>query len=243
MLNRFSQHLLRFLFSGILSSSAVISHAGMLDTGFVAVYEVQHKQIYLGDATRTLKQNKEGQWQYHTETETKGLASLLIKDVINETTTFKRQTGNIIPLVYEYRQHGGKREKHFLLEFNWDKLELVNSYKKETFPIKPGTQDLLSFQLQLMQDLQSGKRSISYTIADRKRIEAYKLTNKGKTEIETPMKTFQAIQLVSDVIRNKAQFKIWCVPELQYLPVRVLKIDDDGDESEFSLRSIRFLKR
>jgi hypothetical protein len=90
-----------------------------------------------------------------------------------------------------------------------------------------------------MKDLQSEKNSVSYVIADKKRIDTYHLKQTQAEDIETPIRTFSTVKLVSNKIRNKMQFIFWCAPELQYLPVKVLKIDKKGTESVLLLKSIK----
>ena len=89
-----------------------------------------------------------------------------------------------------------------------------------------------------MYDLQAGKKTVSYVIADKKRVDTYSLNFEKTEDVETPMRTFSAIKLVSNKIRDKMQFIIWCAPKLNYLPIKVMKIEEDGDESVLSLKSI-----
>jgi hypothetical protein len=90
-----------------------------------------------------------------------------------------------------------------------------------------------------MLDMQAGKKQVTYTIADKKRVDDYHLQRTGTDTIETPMKTFTSTKLVSNKIRDKMQFIIWCAPELGYLPVKVMKIEEDGDESVMLIKSLK----
>ncbi|VAW95907.1 hypothetical protein MNBD_GAMMA21-1578 [hydrothermal vent metagenome] len=143
-------------------------------------------------------------------------------------------------MAYRYHQYGGKKEKKHTLIFDWDKGQISNDYLNKPFPLKAGTQDLLSFQIQLMHDLQMNKKSISYIIADKKRVESYSLQYIKESTIETPFKTLDTLELISNKIRNKTQFKIWSAPELNYLPVQIVKTDDSGDTTKLSLKAISF---
>lgn len=216
---------------------AGLLQANLLQTGFNAVYEVQHQQIYLGDAQRHFTRQGNSHWRYTSVTRAEGLAKLFIKDTITESTTLLRQKNTLLPVDYDYLQAGGDHKKHYHLHFDWQKKQLINSAQPEPQPIETGVQDLLSFQLQIMLDLQAGKNDPSYVIADNKRIASYTLMNKGKTKITTPLKTFTAVKLESNRTANGARFYIWCAPELQYLPVKISKVDEDGDQTDFTLKS------
>jgi len=225
---------------GLLSLIVTVSHAGILNTGFTATYEVTYNSIGLGDAVRSFKLSEKGSWEYRSDTKANGLVRMFVKDVINEVSQIEKTINGYRPLSYRYHQHGGKKEKKHSLIFDWDKNEIDNDYSNKKYPLETGTQDLLSFQLQLMHDLQKNKQTITYIIADKKRVDSYTLKKVKNTQIETPFKTLDTIELISNKIRNKTQFTIWCAPELNYLPVRILKTDDDGDTTEFNLKAITF---
>jgi len=216
------------------------AHASLLDSGFTATYEVTHNEIYLGDAVRTFQAQKDGSWIYSSDTKAKGFISVFVKDEVNEKSVIRLRANGYAPSSYQYHQHGGKKEKRHTLIFDWEKQQLNNNYTHKTYPLKPGTHDLLSFQIQLMRDLQNNKQTLEYIIADKKRIETYTLTIVKESTVETPFKTMKAIELISNKIRDKIQIKIWCAPELNYLPIRVLTINDKGDEIELKLKGMSF---
>jgi hypothetical protein len=226
------------LINTLLIATVSSKAAGLLDSGYTATYEVLHNEFYLGDAVRTLEKADDS-WVYRSHTAPKGVASAFVSDVIDESSSIQRLDNTVRPNLYSYHQHSGKKETKFQLEFDWDVARLTNTYKKKTVVLKAGTHDLLSFTLQLMLDLQDGQQSVAYTIADKKRIDTYQLKLIEKEQIETSMKTFDAVKLVSNKIRNKMQFIIWCAPELDYLPVKVMKIEEDGDESVLLLKSAK----
>jgi hypothetical protein len=228
---------------GLLITAIFMAHiprslAGLLESGFVATYEVSHNDFYLGDSVRRLTRKDAQTWVYHSKTQPKGIASAFVSDIIDETSAIKINAGELYPLIYKYHQHGGKEESKFSLQFNWKNHLLTNSDNNKTYPLKANAQDLLSFQLQLMRDLTSGKTSMAYMIADKHHFETYQLKAKNKDQVETPMKEFTAIKLVSNKIRDTMQFIIWCAPELGYLPVKVMKIEEDGDRSVLTLKSL-----
>ena len=99
---------------------------------------------------------------------------------------------------------------------------------------------MLSFQLQLMRELQRNKQEMTFNIADKKQIEQYQLNQTATETIETPMRSFSTVALTSNIVRKKNQFHIWAAPALQYLPVKIQKTEDDGDVTTLSLKSLQF---
>jgi len=129
---------------GLLSITANLSHAGLLNSGFTATYEVTHKSIYLGDAVQTFKPLSNGNWQYRSDIEAKGFVSMFIKDVVSEVSEIKKTADGYQPLSYRYHQHGGKKEKKHNIIFDWNQGQIHNDNTKQHYPLKANTHDLLS---------------------------------------------------------------------------------------------------
>lgn len=237
---RIQTHLSQMLASLLLIGACLpLANAQLLRKGFETTYEVYHNGMYLGDSVRKLSPQKQGPWEYRSITQAKGFASLFIKDRVEERSLLSISPTTIKPLSYTYDQTGGKRTQHIRLDYNWDKNTLSNSFLNKELELVPGTQDLLSFLLQIMLELQTNKEIIELYVADKKRVDAYQLKVIGNETIETPYKSLPTIVLLSNKIKGKMQFKIWCAPSLQYLPVRIQKIDNDGDEDTFSLKEFK----
>lgn len=207
-----------------------MANASLLDKGYTAEYAVSKNEMYLGITTRSMTRNSASIVDLKSHTIPKGIVSLFVSDQVIETSHLKLNQGQLIPQKYTYRQTGGKEEKYYKLEFDWHNQQLLSTYDNKTHPIKPGTQELFGFQVQLMLDLMQGKRSVSYDIADRKGIESYHLKITGKEQVETNAGKYKAIKLESNVTAKGRKYIFWCVEKMNFLPVKVMRIEDDGDE-------------
>jgi hypothetical protein len=237
-----TRHFSQAIITLLLSYSILpTGNAQLLQSGFESTYEVYHNTMYLGDTVRKLSRKENGEWLYHASTKAKGLAGLFFKDKIEERSMLTISLNGIRPMTYRYDQTGGKKDKHIKLDFYWDKNELFSSDLNKDIELLPGTQDLLSFVLQIMHEMQANKQTIDMPIADKDSIDQYQLKVIGKETIETPFKSLPTIVLLSNKIKGKKQFKFWCAPSLQYLPIRIMKIDDDGDEDTLSLSKFNLL--
>ena len=210
-------------------------HAQLLQKGFESTYEVYHNSIYLGDTVRKLARQEDGRWLYQSSTRARGIIGAFIKDRIEERSILSITQNGVTPFRYSYEQTGGRKEQHIHLDYNWSKHSMFNSHLNEDLELRPGTQDLLSFVLQIMHELQAGKQAIDMPIADKDSIENYQLKVIGKETVETPFKSLPTIVLLSNKINGKRQFKFWCAPSLQFLPIIIKKIENDGDEDTLSL--------
>lgn len=214
------------------------TYATLLDTGYTAEYEVSKNEMYLGITRRSMVRDAQGNVNLKSHTIPKGIAALFVSDQVIETSKLKLQQDLLIPQLYTYHQTGGKEEKHYKLEFDWRKQKLLSTYDNKTHDIKNGTQELFGFQVQLMMDLLRGKQSVTYDIASRKGIETYHLKVTGQEKVETDAGNYLATKLESNVTAKGRKYVFWCVKNMSYLPAKVMRVEEDGDEIVLLLKQI-----
>jgi len=217
----------------------IVAKADLLSRGFSITYEVSHNGIYLGDTVRTYKQLADGNWQYQSMTTAKGLAGLFFPDTVVETSTLKQQDNNIVPLSYVYDQSGGKDSEHYRIDFLWDQHKIHNSHDNKDYKIEGNAQDVQTFLLQIMRDLQHHQNTVTYFIASRGDASSYVLTQNGSHKIDVGDKSLETIELVSNKLKDNDQWRVWCAVSLEFMPVRVQKIDSDGDKTEFLMKDFK----
>ena len=214
-------------------------NADLLAHNFSVTYEVNHNGMYLGDTVRHFKQLPDGDWQYTATTNAKGLAALFFSDTVVETSTLKQQGNHITPLTYVYNQTGGKDVEHYQIAFLWDQHKIHNGRNDTDYKIEGNAQDTQTFLLQIMRDLQQHQNTMTYFIASRSNAMSYVLTQNGSKKIETPYKTLETIELVSNKLKDTDQYRIWCAVALDFMPVKVLKIDADDNKTEFVIKEFK----
>jgi len=222
--------LILFLFSGI-------SHANLLKSGFNAEYDVNYNGIELGVSKRNLSFKDAQHATYESSTIPEGFAALLIKETVKETSHLTITHKQIQPTLYNStKDKKGQIETH-QLEFDWDKNNFTNSYLKTTESLSPNTHDLLSFQLSIMQNLQNNIKNMQYRIATKKHTRTYNLYFLQKEKLQTELGEFEVVKLESGKIKGNSKFTFWCAPALEYLPIKIQKVNDKGDKFSFSLRA------
>jgi len=226
------------LLIGIVSTS----QANLLESGFKIEYDVNYNGMELGVSTRHLLFTSSQNAIYKSTTTPEGFAALLIDETITEISKLSITRKEIKPMQYtETKTKKGKIEKQ-QLNFDWRKKELINSYSKVNEKLEPHTHDLLSFQLQIMQDLQQHKTNMQYRVATKKHTRSYSLNVLGKETIETAMGEFDVIKLQSKSSEGESQFTFWAAPALEYLPIKIQKINDKGKTFSFTIRSFSLQK-
>lgn len=226
----------------LLVCSASTSYANLLESGFNADYDVNYNGMELGVSKRSLNVSSHKNAVFKSVTYPEGFAALLISETITETSKLKITRDHIQPIEYiENKDKKGKIETT-QLSFNWKQEVLENSYLKTTDKLQTNTHDLLSFQLNIMQDLQKNKKEMRYRVATRKHTRDYILNIVAKETIETNIGDLEVVKISTKPIEGKSQFTFWCAPTLEYLPIKIQKTNDKGDKFSFTIRAFSIQK-
>lgn len=190
---------------------------------FSASYEINWKSgISLnGNTVRKLSKNENGDWDFESK------ASAMFASVF-ESTQFKWQNNQIIPLKYHFKQSVLGKKRIADVSFDWEQLKVTNTVddKPWKMPISEGVQDKLSYQLLLQQDLARGLEEFNYSVADGGKLKQYKFVVDGKEIVEAPIGSYEAIRIkrLRDAKKNRETF-IWFAPELDYQIIKLHQIE------------------
>jgi len=212
--------------------------AGTLKAYFPATYRVSKNGFPLGLAERRLQTRPDGTQVFVSRAHPTGLAAVFVSDTITERSVERRQGDRIRPLRYSYRQSGGRHERQWSLRFDWSAHRVTSSHEHIQHTLAPHTQDLLSFQLALMLDLQAGKRRFSYPIVDKKEMHDYGFKTVGQQMLRTRVGRLKTLKLVHKDVQGEGSFVFWCAVNYGYLPVRIERTDEDGDKITMELHSM-----
>ncbi|MDZ7802912.1 DUF3108 domain-containing protein [Thiohalophilus sp.] len=198
-------------------------------------YRVSKDGFNLGSNRRQLRQTGDEKYTVRAVTEAEGIVALFVSDTVQETSRFRLVDGQVQPLHYRYHKNG-KEPETFEVDYDRQAQLLRHSRLDETPPLQENDQDLITFQLAMMLDLQQGVRKLEYRIADKKRIEEYTLIPRGEKTFDTAMgKLHTVVMEYYDQQRNRT-YTFWCAKELGYLPYQTRRLEADGDTIELKLR-------
>ncbi|MBL1260228.1 MAG: DUF3108 domain-containing protein [Thiotrichaceae bacterium] len=200
---------------------------------FTAHYELlRNDSLKLGEVKRTITVQADGSIKFESHSKTTGLAALFIKDQIAEHSIFTLNQHTIQPLNYHYDRTGGKRARTTTLDFDWPTKSITNALDGEKWGVKiaPRMQDKLSYQLQLMLDLQAGLTTFTYPVADNGILKEYRFTLLGEEKIKTAIGEIETIKLKRvRAADSKRKLTIWFAKSLRYLPVRIKQGKDNKE--------------
>lgn len=216
--------------------------ANPLFAGFTADYEVSKNGIVLGVSHRQLIARDQGKkLDYASTTIPTGIIALFVSDRFMEHSTMQVKATEILPQQYEYQRTGGKKETTFQARFDWRKKHIFMSSQTEPQALLPDTQDLLSFQIALMQGLARGLRQFKFQIVDHKRIQLQELDYTQSSVMETSLGRLDVLQLNHHAAQSNYRFTFWCAKQLFFLPIKITKTEQDGDIVQLKLQ--RFNKK
>jgi hypothetical protein len=160
---------------------------------------------------------------------------------IVEKSVWKTVNGQLLPQVYEYQN--SRNDRDVVVSFDWENKIITNSINGESWRMRTeeGVLDKLLYQYSIMIDLMQGKSRLVYRIADGGREKTYIFETVGEEIIDTPLGKLRTIKLVRRRQDSDRQSIFWTAPEMNYLPVKLLIIDDD-EKTEVVINSINEIK-
>ncbi|MEO9524058.1 MULTISPECIES: DUF3108 domain-containing protein [Marinobacter] len=204
----------------------------------LAPYEVTYtasmdKGVTLnGTAKRILTKQNGNVWLYRTDVD-----SFIAN--IDESLILKWENNQVIPLRYRYRLSGFLiKDRKQSIDFDWDAGVATGEDEGKPFKLelREGALDPLGFQLQLSQDIKSGKRDITYQVIDGDDYDE----DRFAVLDQEPMKTNRGsiTTLKAEKVRDegsKRETLMWFAPEEDFLLVRLLQTEPDGSRYELRL--------
>jgi hypothetical protein len=210
----------------LLLISTPVVHAQDPVPAFESRYSLYIFNTKIGESMRRLTRQADGRWHFESESGLVGVAAMLRKDRIHESSIWRWENGHIVPQRYTYRQDGSKKNRNIDIRFDWKAGLARSDYRGEKSEL-PLTQDVLDhsvYQVQLMYDMarkyaDKPPPSITYTIINGKKTKPYRIDFVGEETLDTPLGKIQALKFShrDDDKRNSA---LWLAPALAYLPVR-----------------------
>lgn len=211
-------------------------------TPYSAVYTVTRGRIRLGEMHTRLRANEGGYWEYRSTSRTTGLVSLFRSLTIDERSTFRVEDGTVVPFTHSYDFDGGRKNRDFEFEFDWEACEVRGSNEGETATAElvHGAVDRHSTPVAVLLAVATGQAfPHEFVMVDRAKIRYYENRIDGEERLELETGAVDTIRVVQQRIDDpERRFVTWLVPSLGYIPVRVESVDDDGADVKLELIAV-----
>ncbi len=212
----------RFLAAPALAVLLVVSSAALAQTALTphsAEYKVRIS-VLGGELNTELRATETGYVAHHVIRPT-GMSKILVNGHISEISEFRPAPDGLRPTRYLSEDTLSKEDTNAEVTFDWDALRvtgIVNDESIETL-LDGFAHDRVSIQYELMYDLLNGGSSRQYTLFDIDRLKTVTVRNIGEKTVRVPAGEFEAIGIQHQSESSSRTVTLWCVPELDYLPV------------------------
>ena len=176
--------------------------------------------VLSGELNTRLRQSDTGYSATH-RIKPKGLAKMLAGGHIQETSEFVWTSDGVVP--FHYVSDDTMTKDKLQADINFDRSTgvvtgTVNGEPTESV-LEELAHDRVSIQYELMVDLMQGRLEDTYILFDVDRLKTLHVKTVGSKEVKVPAGTYTAIGVQHQAEGSSRVTTLWCVEELDYLPV------------------------
>jgi Protein of unknown function (DUF3108) len=177
-------------------------------------------------------------WIYSWRITARGIFRLLYSEDVVQTSWFTLSAAHVRTSRYVASQ-GSQEVK---LDFDWEahRARGTSQGKPLDLVLQDNTQDVLSIQIEVMQDLRNDALPAKFSIVDKDEVKEFNYTREGTEHLRTALGVLDTIKIASQREGNNRILHMWFAPSLGFVPVQAERTRDG--KSEFAMR-IRSLDR
>jgi len=208
------------LVAAILAAPATAAEPAL--TPYKALYKVK-VSIVSGELQTELRRDADGRYTATQEIRPTGMSRLLARGSIRETSEFYITSDGIRPDKYRSTDTLSNDPENLDIQFDWQANEARGTVNG-TFVVsvlQGPAHDRISIQYELMRNLINGVPDSEYVLFDLDRLKTVTVSNVGTRTIKVPAGTFEAVGIQHQTANSKRSTLLWCVKELDYLPVMI----------------------
>jgi hypothetical protein len=222
----------------IAQAPAVQSPASPDIEPFAAHYVAEWKDISVGVSDlRLVRDAQPGHYVYKWVISARGIFRLFYADDVTQQSWFNISEGHAHPSKYR----GAEGASTVSFDFDWDSGHARGSSEGKPLDLvlKPGTQDLMSIQVEIMLDLENGGLPPTFHIIDKDQIKEFLYTREGTAKLRTAIGTLDTVIVASRRNANDSRvLRMWFAPELGYVPVQAERRRDGNLEFAMRIKSL-----
>jgi len=213
----------RLLALGAMAAAAFPVAAAELRP-FVAQYAAKYSGWSVGEIRLELQRgNAPGTWVLETQGDPGGLALILTRATLVQTSRLEVNEGKLRPLQFTLDDGVKSRQEDISLDFDWTRGRVTGTAKGKPVDaeLAPDTQDPTSFNLALMMAMQDGRPPGPLPMVDGPKLKTYQQRRVRTERVTTPAGAFDTVLIVSSREGSDREAHMWLAPELGYLAVQV----------------------
>lgn len=206
----------------VLLGVALLPVAAMADSSLQphsAVYKVKIS-VVSGQLKTELKTTGDGYIATHVVKPT-GMSRMFSSGRISETSRFVSAADGVRPVEYSSVDTISRDKTNARVHFDWESGEARGTVNgDEVLSIMHAlAHDRVSIQYELMHDLLNKGPSDEYTMFEIDKLRKLNVRKIGRKSVKVPAGKFEAVGIQHQAEGSKRITTLWCVEELDYLPV------------------------
>lgn len=232
----------RFLFAAALVFAPAAASAA-LPAPYTANYEVRRNGEALGTATVSFKQLSNGRYELKSSTVgSEGLAAIA-GVAVDERSIIRMAGGQPETVAYNYRQKLAwkTRERSLQVDAGSGSISSTDKDKRFSPPYRVGVLDRNAITVALMADVAAGKSGdLEYLVPSHNELETHVYRSANSEQIQTRLGAQRVIRV--ERIRESSNGRtttLWLGQDRNFIPLRMLQKEPDGETIEMRITSIR----
>jgi hypothetical protein len=206
----------------VLLGTAVLAVATMAESSLTphsAEYKVKIS-VLGGQLVTELKSTQTGYVATHVIRPT-GMSRMFARGTISESSAFDTAPDGVRPTEYSSSDTISRDKTKVSIRFDWETGEARGTVNDEDLLSVMDTlaHDRVSIQYELMHDLLNNEPSTEYTMFEIDRLRTVNVRNIGVRKVKVPAGEYEAVGIQHQAEGSKRVTTLWCVEELDYLPV------------------------
>jgi Protein of unknown function (DUF3108) len=200
---------------------------------FSAHYVAEWKNITVGTSDLQLMRDAQpGHYIYKWTISARGIFRLVYSNDVTQQSWFAVIDEHVRPEKYRAEQ-GSSR---VVLDFDWadGHARGFSEDKPVDLLLKPGTQDLMSIQIEVMLGLKNRNLPNLFYIIDKDEIKDFVYAQEGTAKLRTAIGQFDTVIVSSRRTGNDRLLRMWFAPSLGFLPMQAER--SRGGKLEFAMR-------
>lgn len=197
-----------------------------------ASYDVYRNGLPIVLVQETFEKNG-NRYRIQHESSPTGIFALFVRTHVKGQSAGAVTATGLRPEQFDYGRLDDA-SKNVSAEFDWNaaRLHLTFDGRNETIALPQDTQDRVSLMYQFMFLPPDRLGDLSFHMTNGKKIEPYRYRASGDEQISTPLGKLNTLHLVKQRDPGDNAVEVWLATEHNYLPVKVLIVENDGARFE-----------
>jgi hypothetical protein len=198
---------------------------------FTSTYVAYYKGSDVGYASLQLNELSAERYELKYQS---SVSKFFLSDRRYETSVFKVNSENLVPISYQYRREGTGSNKYLTINFDKQTNKIIVN---ETDEYEWNDEfDNQLFRVDLPQRLAKGEREFNYDfINNRGEKRRYVLSVLGADNLSLPYGQISALRVKIDRDSNRRVTYAWFSPDLDYSLVRLQQFKDGKEQGDIKL--------